>query len=207
MTSNKDESPRFELVSFDSIAGLDAQTISYQAERLQVLGFEHEADYCMSNPEKHDVRFLIRLVSHPAYNCYVELYQSVENDRPRTEVRHTFVSMIERDWRVWSLGHEQSPLVSLISARPRRAWGSHPNADVFAVFDAHLKLRQRLTTKRALCVRPLLTLEAFFDEQRREYLAQNEWLEGLKRKGIERELFGHPKSFWAGDEAPASRAA
>ena len=207
MTSTKDECPRFELVSFDSFAGVDTQTISYQSERLGVLGFEHAADYCLSNPEKHDVRFLTRLCSHPAYNCYAEIYQSVEDSRPRTEVRHAFISLIESDWRVASMGHEPLPVVSLICSRPRRAWSSHPNADVFAVLDAHLKLRQRVTTKHGLCVRPLLTLEAFFDEQRGEHSAQSEWLEQLNRRGIESQLYGHPKSFWAGDEAPAARGA
>lgn len=207
MTDTKDECLRHELVSFDSFAGVDAETISYQAERLQVLGFGHTADYCLSQPEKHDVKFLVRLLSHPAYNCYAEVYQSVEGGRPRNEVRHTFISLIERDWRVWTMGHEQLPLASLFSSRPRRAWSSHPNADVFAVFDAHLKLRQRLTTKRGLCVRPLLTLEAFFDERHREFSEQLEWIEKLKRRGIEKQLYGHPKSFWAGDVAPASHAA
>jgi hypothetical protein len=207
MTSNKDESPRYELVSFDSFDGVDAETISYQAERLRVLGFEHAADYCLSSSENQGVQFLTRLVRHPAYNCYAEVYQSVKDARPLNEVRHAFISLIERDWRVSSMGHEPLPLVSLICSRPRRAWSSHANADVFVVFDAHLKLRQRVTTKRGLCVRPLPTLEGFFDEQRREYSAQREWLEKLNERGIEKQLYGHPKSFWAGDEAPASRAA
>ena len=204
MTSTRDEGARFELVNFDAFAGVDTQTISYQAERLRVLGFKHEADYCLSSAKSRGVRFFTRLVSHPAYNSYAEIYQSVEDARPRAEVRYAFVSLIEPDWRLSSMGHEPSPLVSLVCSRQRRAWSSHPNADVFAVFDAHLKLRQRLTTKRGLRVAPLMALEEFFAERQREFLAQREWIEELKRGGIERELFGHPKSFWAGGDERAA---
>jgi len=169
-------------------------------DAFKTLGFQHIVDLKLDTISN----IWARLLCHPEYYCFVEIFQSFPVNKEPTPMRYSIQSYFQDGWSLGT-GTLKSNGMIYMCRNPKHLGTYCPEGEPAEVFSIHLERRQEVQARLGLQLSTDVSWEFYFTKQTENALKRREIFEhkNVLVALIEGTLFEfNPVTEWLGDRSP-----